>query len=188
VEEDLPAPQSVYALHKAATERAFEAFPEHLILRVAWLFGKGAPTFMSQMPRLLMLDETLTVASGKKGSCLYAGYGAQLALSLIDAGASGVVNTVHSGETAWEVFAEECLRQLKARGLKPRCKRIEKVPFDQMSIMKPGRPPFSVLSNDKLSRITGIRSISWQEGLDQYLNALFAGNGSWRKESAQPRE
>ena len=175
LEEDTPVPRSVYARHKADIENAFQAFPEHLILRVAWLFGKGAPTFMSQMPRLILMQEKLTVASGKRGSCLFAGYGAQLTLALIDAGAAGIVNAVHSGETAWEVFAEECLRQLRGRGLEPRCRFIEEVPFDHMPIMRAGRPPYSVLNNDKLAGITGYRPISWQEGIGQYLNALFSG-------------
>jgi dTDP-4-dehydrorhamnose reductase len=172
-ETDPPSPLGVYAAHKAETEQAFSEFPEHLILRVAWLFGKGGSTFMSQMPQLLMTREELTVASGKRGKCLYADYGTHLALALIARDACGIVNTVHSGETSWEEFAEECLRQLKARGLEPKCRSIRKVPLDQIPALKAGRPAYSVLDTDKLESMLGAEPLPWTEGIRQYLDALL---------------
>lgn len=172
-EEDPPRPFGIYAAHKAETEQAFREFPEHLILRVSWLFGTNGSTYMSLLPRLLMQHEEVTVASGKRGKCLYVGYGARLILKLIAKGASGIVNTIHSGETSWEEFADECLRQLRERGLEPKCRSIAKVPLDQIPGLKDGRPAYTVLDSGKLESILDEGLLHWTEGLGQYLDALF---------------
>jgi len=173
-EEDAPNALSVYGRHKTAVEAAFPAFPTHLLLRVAWLFGQRGKTFLSLLPSLLLEKETLEVASGKRGTCLHAGYAAQIIRQLVGKGIAGRVNLVHSGETSWEGFARETLRQLHERGLEPRCREIIEVPLEKMASLRGSRPLYSVLSTEKLAISLGQTPIAWQEGLKQYLDTLFS--------------
>lgn len=171
--EESPArPLGVYAQHKAALERELAQWPEHLVLRVAWLFGEGSPTFMSQMPLLLMSRDELTVASGKTGTCLHAGYGAELVVRMLRGDAGGLFNMVHAGETSWEAFAAETLRQLRERGLEPRCGLIHEVPFTEMFARHAGRPAYSPLDTGKLTRWLGHPPLDWRAGLGRYLDTL----------------
>lgn len=172
-EEDTPNPLSVYGEHKTAVERAFSAFPSHLLLRVAWLFGHGGKTFLSLLPTLLREKEALEVASGKRGTCLHAGYAAEVIRELVAQGNNGLFNLVHSGETSWEDFAHETLRLLQERGLQPRCREIIEVPLEKMPVMRGSRPIYSVLATEKLASALGSNPISWKEGLNRYLTHLF---------------
>lgn len=168
-EEAEPGPLSVYGKHKAALEHEFSRFEEHLIARLAWVFGIGGKTFMSMMPDLLMTREEVRVAAGKRGSCLHAGYGADAVIALIRQGTGGLVNVVHSGDTGWEEFAAACLERLRAVGLSPACRRIVPVPFQEMAVLRPGRPDYSVLSTGKLEGILGRPVPRWETGLKSFL-------------------
>ncbi len=168
-ETDPAVPRSVYARHKAALERETGGMPGVLVARCAWIFGRGGATFMSRMPELMREREELTVAAGKRGSCLYAGYGARAIYSLLERGASGVVNLVHEGETAWEIFAEACLEEMRALKQEPRCRVIRPVPFQEMEMLKPGRPAYSVLATGRLRELLGEAPMPWREGLREFL-------------------
>lgn len=168
-EDDSPRPRSVYAAHKAGLERAVREMNHVLVARCAWIFGRGGSTFMSRMPPLMMEREELTVAAGKRGSCLQAGYGAEIIFELIEREATGLVNLVHAGDTAWEEFAQRCLDEMRTLGLGPRCRAIREVPFREMAMLKPGRPAYSVLATDRLQSLLGREPMRWETGLRNFL-------------------
>ena len=173
-EGDAPRPLSVYGTHKAEVEAAFTVYSEqHLLLRVAWLFGKGGKTFLSMLPDLVMRQSRLEVASGKRGSCLHVGYAAQVIRQLLAQNTTGLLNLVHSGEASWEGFAHECLRQLQARGYEPACRDLIEVPMDKMPVLGGSRPIYSVLEVNKLARELGTQPMEWQAGLSQFLDATY---------------
>jgi dTDP-4-dehydrorhamnose reductase len=172
-EEDAARPLSVYGVHKAAVEEAFRAYPQHLLLRVAWLFGDGGKTFMSLLPDLLMQRERLEVAAGKRGSCLHVGYAAQIIRQLIEQGSTGLFNLVHSDEASWEGFAHQCLHQLQERGYSPRCRELIEVPLEKMPVLSGARPPYSVLDTSRLAAEIGSQPINWRSGLYQYLDVSY---------------
>ena len=52
-EDDTPAPRTVYGKSKLAGERAaLEILPSATIVRIAWLYGAGGPSFIHTMARL----------------------------------------------------------------------------------------------------------------------------------------
>ncbi len=173
-EDSEPAPESVYANHKAGCEEFFRQFPEHLILRVSWLFGQGGKTFLSMMPKLLMENSEMTVAAGKRGTCLHVGYAATVIRNLLDSGECGLFNLVHTGVMSWEEFAKSCLDELKLRGLIPACQSIKEVPYDTLlADSSAKRPEYSALDTTKLSRALDRPVMPWRDGLGAYLDAQF---------------
>ncbi len=173
-EQDATHPLSVYGVHKAAVEAVFRQYPNHLLLRVAWLFGEGGRTFLSLLPELLMRHSTLEVASGKRGSCLHAGYAAQIIRELVCRGSSGLYNLVHSDEASWESFAHECLRQLQERGHSPLCQSLVEVPLEKMAVLSGSRPLYSVLNVSKLAGELGFAPMNWRDGLSQFLDTCHS--------------
>jgi len=171
-EEAKPGPISEYARQKAEADESVAAYPEHLILRVAWLFGQGGSTFMSKMPELIMQKEVLQVASGRKGNCLYMGLGAEWLFELLGREPRGIFNFVHPGETTWKEFALLVLEEMMGRGWNPKCRRVEEVPMEQMGALAEPRPAYTGLSVRKLEDIMGRSLPDWKEGARCYLNEI----------------
>ena len=176
-EIDPPNPGSVYARHKLALEQGMARFPDHLILRVSWVFGSRGRTFMSLLPGLLASRETLQVAAGKRGSCLYAGDAAEIALRLLERRASGLLNLVNTGETSWERFAHRCRERMQALGLPVRCTAIEEVPYRELPALRGGnRPAVSTLDTTRLEAVAGPIP-TWERGLERFLEELRSDPG-----------
>ena len=171
-ESDTPHPLSVYGRQKADLEQLIpSACPRSLILRVSWLYGLGGKTFMSRMPGLLMQQQFVRTAAGKKGCCLYAADGAFWTRQLIEAGQTGLLNLVNPGGTSWEEFAQATLVQMNALGLAPRCGEIQTVPYEQFGPGWAKRPRYSCLDAGKLASVLPPGPRTWREGLGEFLSA-----------------
>jgi len=171
-ESEAPHPLSVYGRQKADLEQLIpSACPRSLILRVSWLYGLGGKTFMSRMPGLLMQQQSVRTAAGKKGCCLYAADGAFWTRQLIEAGQTGLLNLVNPGETSWEEFAQVTLVQMNALGLAPRCGEIQTVPYEQLGPGWAKRPRYSCLDAGKLASILPPGPRTWREALGEFLSA-----------------
>jgi dTDP-4-dehydrorhamnose reductase len=169
-EEDSPSPLSVYGHQKADVEKLVPQFcPRSLVLRLSWLYGAAGKTFMSKMPDLLMAQESLRTAAGKRGNCLYAADGALWTKRLVEAGQTGLFNLVNAGETSWEEFARECRQQMESLGLAPACKQIDEVPYEELGPGWRKRPRYSCLDTSKLSRALPPGPRSWREALGEFL-------------------
>lgn len=171
-ESDREEPLSAYGHQKLAADEGLLEMkrPEILIVRVAWLFGPGGTTFMSQMPRLLREQEELQVAEGRVGSCLFAGEGASVAFELMERNVSGLVHLVHRGAVTWLDFAKACREEMQARGETLRCQRILGVPLEAIPGLADPRPPFSILAVDRLEHHLGRPMSDWRDGLKQFLD------------------
>jgi len=183
-EDSPPNPRSVYARHKAELEASLVTYPKHLVLRVSWIYGTGGKTYMSLLPGLLASQEEVTVASGKRGSCLYAADAAVFIEQLLPLRPTGILNLVNAGEASWEGFANCCLERMAALGLSIRCRRIRELPFRDLPALGPGaRPAYSVLATDRLERL--VPSVpTWQAALDRWLQA--AGKPSLPSQTPAP--
>jgi dTDP-4-dehydrorhamnose reductase len=171
-ESDTPHPLSVYGRQKADLEQLIpSACPRSLILRVSWLYGLGGKTFMSRMPGLLMQQQSVRTAAGKKGCCLYAADGAFWTRQLIEAGQTGLLNLVNPGGTSWEEFAQATLVQMNAMGLAPKCGDIQTVPYEQLGPDWAKRPRHSCLDAGKLASVLPPGPRRWQEALGEFLSA-----------------
>ncbi|MEI7864542.1 MAG: NAD(P)-dependent oxidoreductase [Chthoniobacterales bacterium] len=167
----LPAPLSVYGHQKAALEEQIpDICPLNLVLRLSWMYGLGGRTFMSLLPDLLLSRDTLSVAAGKKGCCLYASDAAVWIERLIAGGFTGLFNLVNEGETSWEEFAAACIEMMGNAGLDPRCGHLDKVPYGQLGAHWSKRPQFSCLDTTKISRALPPGPRAWPEGLTDFLN------------------
>ena len=108
-EYDPPAPRTIYGASKLAGERAVrEACPDHLILRTAWLYGPGGPSFLHTMFRLgAQSGAPLRVVDDQIGNPTSTDAVADAIDSLLDVPISGTVHLSCAGETSWFGFAGE---------------------------------------------------------------------------------
>jgi len=169
-EDDEAHPLSVYGHQKLALEKTIpQVCPRSLVIRLSWLYGKGGRTFMSLLPGLFLKQETLRIASGKTGSCLYAPDAARWIRLLVEGGHTGLFNLVNEGRTSWEEFARECLAQMHVPGRNPVCREILETPHEQLGAHGTKRPRHSSLSIEKLAAAIPPGPRPWRAALRDFL-------------------
>ena len=161
--EDAPhAPVSAYGRTKAEGERlVLEGHPGGAsVVRTAWLYGAGGPSFPSTMLRLAASHDTVSVVDDQRGQPTWTVDLAARIVELVDAGApAGVFHGTASGETTWHGLAQAVFA---AAGLDP----ARVLPTDSASFVRPApRPAYSVLGHDAWSRIDLAPLRDWREAL-----------------------
>lgn len=111
-EDDLPAPQSTYALTKLAGEHAAIAYGAGaLVVRTAGLYGlhgsasKGG-NFVRRMLARARAQGALSVVADQRLQPTFTADLAQAILDALQSGAEGVVHLTASGECSWHEFTE----------------------------------------------------------------------------------
>ena len=162
-EDDATAPLGVYGRSKLEGEREMlKVLDGTLILRTAWLYGRGK-NFVETILRLAAERDELRVVDDQVGSPTSASDLASAIVSLLAKPCAGVYHAVNSGTCSWYVFAREILA---LSGLERRV-----VPISSAELKRPApRPANSVLDCSKL-RSLGITMRPWREALVDYLRA-----------------
>jgi dTDP-4-dehydrorhamnose reductase len=162
-EDDATAPLGVYGRSKLEGEREMlKVLDGTLILRTAWLYGRGK-NFVETILRLAAERDELRVVDDQVGSPTSASDLASAIVALLAKPCAGVYHAVNSGTCSWYVFAREILA---LSGLERRV-----VPISSAELKRPApRPANSVLDCSKL-RSLGITMRPWREALVDYLRA-----------------
>jgi dTDP-4-dehydrorhamnose reductase len=164
LEEDAPAPESVYGASKLAGEQAILAVSPAgcQILRTAWLFGPGKKNFVATILGLARNREELRVVADQIGSPTFtvdlAGWSAELAVTAV----RGIVHAVGGGQASWCELAATAVAEA---GLP--C-RVVPIPSDAYP-QKAKRPSYSVLDTGRLARAIGREPRPWREAVRDYV-------------------
>jgi len=168
VEEDLPAPLSMYAISKLAGEHAVAAYcADSAIVRSSGLYGK-TPTrakggnFINAMIKLGTERDLVTVVDDEIVCPTYTHDLARALSALIEAGGKGLFHIVQDGETTWHDFAQVIFETKK---LPAKLRPISAKDF-QSTVQ---RPAYSILSNAKFEGLTGFRMPHWKDALLRHL-------------------
>lgn len=184
VESDSASPLNVYGASKLLGENLVlrEYAEGSTIARVASLFGiagssgKGG-NFVETMLRIAREKGEVRVVNDVRMSPTSTADAAQVILSLIEQDAApGIYHVVNSGEATWFEFAREIISQA---GISARATPVTSQEFPTVA----ARPSYSVLSNEKASKITGPIP-HWRDALNRYLSEkghLTAGVNASRK-------
>ena len=177
VESDVVNPLGVYGRSKLAGEEAVAASGcAHVTLRTSWVYGARGKNFMLTMLRLAASHPELRVVNDQRGAPTSSTQLARAVRAILARGdgareASGLYHASAGGETTWFEFAREIFA-LRARSdsgfVAPRLAPITTAQYP----LPARRPAYSVLSNEKLGRVLGVRIPAWREGLEEALSAL----------------
>jgi dTDP-4-dehydrorhamnose reductase len=165
-EDEPTAPTSVYGQSKLRGELQAANASSHLIVRTAWLYGRGGSNFVEAIRRQLESgNQTLRVVSDQFGSPTFADDLAEALLELDARSANGVVHAVNSGSTSWHGFASDIVRRLG--------RTAEVLPVTTAEFPRPApRPAYSVLDTGRLRQLIGRDMPTWQDALGRYLEAV----------------
>jgi dTDP-4-dehydrorhamnose reductase len=124
VEDDPPAPLSVYGRTRLAGERAvMAANPSHIVLRTGWIFGEHGANFVRRMLRRARHPGPIAVVDDQVGSPTYT---RDLAIAVLavsariardgDAAPWGIYHAAGAGTASWYVLAERLFALSRACG------------------------------------------------------------------------
>jgi dTDP-4-dehydrorhamnose reductase len=182
LEEDAPAPLSVYGSTKLAGEQAIVARGgSYLIFRTSWVFAPRGRNFLLTVLRLARERDRLTIVDDQLGaptSALAIAKGTLEVLTRIancatekSAHWSGVYNMTCRGETTWFGFTQAILEEA---GALLGDKHPVVAPIATADYPTPAkRPANSVLNNRKLLDQFGVALPHWREATREVLAELI---------------
>jgi dTDP-4-dehydrorhamnose reductase len=157
-------PQTVYGASKRAGEDAVRAHaPAHSIVRIAWLYGTGGPSFLHTVARLAATRPgPLRMVEDQIGNPTSCDAVARALSGLLADPIPGVVHATCEGETSWFGFAREALSLLGAE--------VQVEPCSSDAFPRPApRPANSRLDNRRL-RLRGHPEMpTWQDAVRDFV-------------------
>lgn len=171
-EDDPTGPRSVYGASKLAGEAFLrEVNARHVVVRTAWLFGRGGANFVDTIRSRALEGKPLQVVDDQRGSPTSTTDLAHALVRLAGSAQYGTYHCTNSGECTWFDLAVTIVERA---GLSTPVTRI-----DSATLARPApRPAYSVLSNAAFERVTGHRMPPWQDAVDRYLRAGVRTSGA----------
>lgn len=168
LEIDRPLPATVYGKSKLAGERSIlDILPTATIIRIAWLYGAGGPSFVHTMANLgALTGEPLKVVDDQRGNPTSTTAVANLIAFLLDhPEVQGIVHGTCTGICSWYELTMELFSLLGSVRPVVRC-TTEEFP-------RPApRPAFSALAKGVLRKI-GYEMPDWKTALREFVFTEF---------------
>ena len=176
VEDDPPAPQSVYGHSKLAGERAVaDSGAAYMTLRLSWVYGNDGANFYKTMLRLAAERTEIGVVADQTGVPNYTADLADAvgcALSRPPAALAELGGLYHlsaSGVTTWHDFARAIIA---GAGFESRVAIRPLLTSEYPTAAR--RPAYSVLDGRRFCRAFGWAAPAWPSGLQRCLAARDA--------------
>ena len=172
IEEDPPAPLSVYAESKLEGERSvLEVSANHLVVRLSWVFGPDRPSFIDQIIQRARENETVTAVADKFSSPSYTIDVANWLRLALDNEAQGILHLCNSGACSWQEWAQYAIDVCCNLGVPLKAERVGKLSLTDMKNFVAQRPVNTVLSTAKFTALTGVQPRHWREAIAEYISA-----------------
>ena len=167
-ETDIPRPRTVYGASKFAGEQMIQMIlPEAVIIRIAWLYGSGGPSFVHTMAKLGAQEGApLKVVNDQRGNPTSTKAVADVIRFLMGRpDVSGIVHGTCEDQCTWYDLTVELFRLL---GLKR-----EVTPCTTEEFPRPApRPRNSALKKSVLN-LLGYRTPNWKVALAEFVKGEF---------------
>lgn len=173
-ETDIPRPRTVYGASKFAGEQMIQMlYPDNsVILRIAWLYGAGGPSFVHTMVKLGSQDGApLKVVNDQRGNPTSTKVVADVIRFLLTKPeVSGIVHGTCEDQCTWYEFACEIKRLLNCASDRPFKRELEPCTTEEFPRPAP-RPKNSALKKSVLN-LLGYRTCNWRDALAEFITTL----------------
>lgn len=167
-ETDIPRPRTVYGASKFAGEQMIQMLlPEAVIIRIAWLYGAGGPSFVHTMAKLGAQEGApLKVVNDQRGNPTSTKTVADVIKFLMTkSDVSGIVHGTCEDQCTWYDLTVELFRLL---GLKR-----EVVPCTTEEFSRPAPRPHNSALKKSVLNLLGYRTPKWQDALAEFVKTEF---------------
>lgn len=167
-ETDIPRPRTVYGASKFAGEQMIQMIlPEAVIVRIAWLYGSGGPSFVHTMAKLGAQEGSpLKVVNDQRGNPTSTKVVADVLKFLVaKPDVSGIVHATCEEQCTWYDLTVEIFRLL---GLKR-----EVVPCTTAEFPRPAPRPRNSALRKSVLNLLGYRTPPWKDALAEFVKNEF---------------
>ena len=167
-ETDIPRPRTVYGASKFAGEQMIQMIlPEAVIIRIAWLYGAGGPSFIHTMAKLGAQEGApLKVVNDQRGNPTSTKTVADVIRFLMTKpDVSGIVHGTCEDQCTWYDLTVELFRLL---GLKR-----EVVPCTTEEFPRPAPRPHNSALKKSVLNLLGYRTPNWKIALAEFVKSEF---------------
>ena len=167
-ETDIPRPRTVYGASKFAGEQMIQMIlPEAVIIRIAWLYGSGGPSFVHTMAKLGAQEGApLKVVNDQRGNPTSTKTVADVVKFLMTKpDVSGIVHGTCEDQCTWYDLTVELFRLL---GLKR-----EVVPCTTDEFPRPAPRPHNSALKKSVLNLLGYRTPNWKKALAEFVKSEF---------------
>jgi len=177
-ESDPVRPGTTYGRSKAAGEAGVrDALPQHVILRLAWVYGETGANFFNTMLRLGREKNELSIVNDQFGTPSYTGDIARVldvvarrVLEKPDATNWGTFHLTNDGATSWYGFAKRIFELARMIGYPA----VSVYPVTTADYPTPARrPAYSVLDCTKIRDQFGVTPRHWEDALFDCIDRKF---------------
>ena len=177
VETDEPKPINAYGRTKLAGELSVQSSGcDYLILRTSWVFSARGANFLLSIIRLASERQELNIVDDQIGAPTWSRNIADITGNIILASenrrqtgvfVSGIYNLASNGATTWFGFAREIVNMVSTLGFEGDfvVKQINPISSNDYQTLA-SRPPYSVLSTEKMEKEFGFSPIAWEYALE----------------------
>ena len=168
-EQDIPDPINLYGVSKwEGDQKVSQTIKQHIILRVAWVFGEYGNNFVKTMARLMQERDELGIVSDQLGSPTPA---RDIALTLLDLASRyqkdstlpwGTYHYAGQPHVSWYQFAEAIKQQL---GVNTKLNPIATSEYPTPA----KRAANTRLDSSLITKTFGIKAPDWQHRLKEVL-------------------
>ena len=174
-EEDITCPLSIYGKSKLAGEKNIaEAGIPYLILRTSWVYSLQGKSFLRTIKKLAEEKDTLRIVDDQIGAPTWAGSIALATRKILkqylrdgsDPSLSGIFHLTCQGKSSWYDFAKEILN------ISSTSQNTQLLPIPTSEYPTAAtRPLYSLLSNDKLEKVFGLKMPHWNDALKDCMHS-----------------
>jgi dTDP-4-dehydrorhamnose reductase len=167
--DDPTGPLSMYGRSKLAGEQAIRSSQaQHLIVRTAWLYGRGGANFVRTMLDRAGTAQPVRVVHDQTGSPTLTDDLAEATLDLLERGARGTFHFTNAGQTTWFDFAAAIFQEFGVRA------DLSPLTSEQWRSLRPKsavRPRYSVLDLSATQRLLGRPIRPWRGALRAFATS-----------------
>lgn len=174
-EEDEAKPISVYGESKRSGEtNVLKASADHIVARVSWVFGPDRPSFIDQVIARAKESEDVAAVADKLSTPTFTLDLAGWLKAAWEDRLSGLLHLANDGECSWQEYAQHALDCCVDAGMKLKGTQVASLALSEMKNFVARRPPYTVLSAEKFTRLTGCKPRHWREAVADYVYNYIA--------------
>lgn len=171
--DDPVNPVSAYGRSKLLGEQLLQknAPARWLILRTAWLYGRGGASFPKTIIERARAGQPLKVVNDQFGSPTHTPDLAEATLDLVHHRAHGIYHVTNAGTATWFEFAQTILKEFD---LPASVTPITSTNWQQIRPSSAIRPAYSVLDLEPFERLVGRPMRPWRDALHAFHQSVKA--------------
>jgi dTDP-4-dehydrorhamnose reductase len=175
-ERDPAMPISVYGKSKLLGEELLlRTDPDHLVIRVSWVFGPDKPSFLDWALDQALSRKSVAAVDDKVSSPTYTlDFVQWIRPLLFEVPMGGVVHLCNPGGCSWREYAQWAIDSAREEGVRFKAREIQPITLDSMTAFLARRPIYTVLATGKFSTMTGLSVRPWKDAVRDFVRWKFS--------------